>query len=148
MANESVDEVLRIGVKRPEPAKPGFMIDMIEDMPDFHVGKQALRSRGYGSACGLRFLKFFVFLPESFDSPRRIHQFLLAGIKGVAIPTYFNPNVLFGGAGLYLVAAGAFDDCFGILWMNIRFHVDVSPCFFQLVLFVIRENRPKKIRNR
>ena len=127
MANESVDEVLRIDVKRPEPDKPGHIIDMIEALPGLHVGKQALRSRGYGSACGLRFLKFFVFLPESFDSPRRIHQFLLAGIKGVAIPTYFNPNVLFGGAGLYLVAAGAFDYGFRILWMNIRSHIDESP---------------------
>jgi len=73
------------------------------------------------------FLKFFIFPFESFNPACRINQFLFACKKRMAFGTNFNPDILFGGADLDLISAGAFDGRFMIFWMDIAFHCYFNP---------------------
>ena len=82
------------------------------------------------SKAALFVLEFLVFFAEAFDSARRIDKLLFAGEKRMTLGTYFNPNVLFGGAGFDHVSAGALNGCLMIIRMNVRFHDAIlSPCF-------------------
>ena len=58
-----------------------------------------------------------VFLPEAFDAPGGIYQFLFAGEEGVAGGTNFNLYVLHCGTGFYYVSAGAGYFCHFVLGM-------------------------------
>lgn len=64
-------------------------------------------------------LKLSVFLAEPFNTAGRVDQFLFAGKKWMAIGANFHAYIGFGGPGFDDIAAGTFDLCFGIFWMNI-----------------------------
>jgi hypothetical protein len=67
-------------------------------------------------------LKFLVLSAESFNAASRIDQLLFPGKKWVAFRANFDADILFGRANLQNIATGAFDACFRILRMNVRFH--------------------------
>jgi hypothetical protein len=79
------------------------------------------------------FLKFLVFFTKSFNTPGRIHQFLFAGKKRMALGANFNTDVLAGRADFHDIATGAFDVGFRILRMNIRFHFFQPPIKHSLI---------------
>ena len=73
------------------------------------------------------FLKFLVFFSKSFNTSGCIHQFLFTGKKRMALGADLNTDIFAGGAHRHNIAAGAFNICFRILRMNIRFHFFQPP---------------------
>ena len=68
-----------------------------------------------------------VLAAELVDTPCRIHDFLLAGVEGVAGGTDLDVDVpAQGGAGDELVAAAAHDLDVFVLGMDAFFHLDTS----------------------
>lgn len=90
-----------------------------------------------------RMLVFFtkpISLTEPFNASAGVNQFLLSGKEWVTLGAYFNPNLLFGGAGCKSFPARTPDHCFTILWMNVRLHLfhlfrDLVPYFITLFNF-------------
>jgi hypothetical protein len=82
------------------------------------------------SANGLEqlfFLKFFVLFPKPLNSTGRIHEFLFAREKRMALGTNFHADVLFGRSHLDGVAAGALDGRLLIFGMYVSFHYEFNP---------------------
>jgi hypothetical protein len=73
---------------------------------------------------GLRFLRLelFVFPAKTLDAACRIHEFLLPGIKRVALGTDFHADFLFRRSGGDFVAARTADHGLMVGWMNIVLH--------------------------
>src|SRR5271165_4942799 len=70
-----------------------------------------------------------VFAAEAFHASGRIHQFLLAGEKRVAVRADFHVNIaLMGGPGSKTVAAGAHDADFVVSGVNGCLHGSPNPC--------------------
>ena len=70
-----------------------------------------------------------VLLVELVHASAGVNQFLLAGIEGVALGADFNRDVLFGGASLNDIAAGAADSGRLVFGMNTLFHFN-SPHYW------------------
>lgn len=69
-------------------------------------------------------LFFAVTLAEFIDLSGGVHDFLLTGIKRVAVRADFHMQILAdSGAGLEGMAATADHVNFSVLWVDIRFHV-------------------------
>jgi hypothetical protein len=77
----------------------------------------------FGGHSGLGGLGFEQALLEFIDAPRRIDEFLLASVKGVANVTDADDDDRLGGAGLDDVAASATDLGIYILGMKVCFHI-------------------------
>ena len=74
------------------------------------------------------FLFAVVFSVEFFYPAGCVDNLLHAGEKGMAVGANVNPDILLGGAGFKLSAAGAGGCDFVILGMNIFFHAyDLPP---------------------
>jgi hypothetical protein len=71
----------------------------------------------------LLILKFFVFFAETLDTTCGVYEFLFAGEKRMAFRTDFHADIRFRGTDLKHISTRAFYGCYGILRMNIRFHV-------------------------
>jgi hypothetical protein len=63
-----------------------------------------------------------VALLEAVNAATGIHQFLLAGIEGVALGADFNPQVALDGAGLKGFAASATNDALAVYGMDVFLH--------------------------
>ena len=72
-------------------------------------------------------LKLFVFFAEAFDATGRVHQLLFAGKKRMTIGANFHADIGFGGSSLDNIAAGTFNLCCIVFWMNIWFHFIINP---------------------
>jgi hypothetical protein len=68
------------------------------------------------------FLELFVFPAETLDPTGCIHQFLLAGKKGMALGTDFNTDVRFGRSHFNGAATGTFNGRILVFGMDICFH--------------------------
>jgi len=81
-------------------------------------------------------LELLVFPAKSLDSSSRVNQLLFPGIERVAFGADFNPDFLFRGTSGDFISAGAFNDCFMILGMDIFLHrrasslIDLIPEFY------------------
>ena len=75
-----------------------------------------------------------VFLVEFLNATRGVHDFLCAGVERVAFRAnfYMHGGLADGGFGLEGVATAASDSEFGILWVNICFHLIFS--WYQLLV--------------
>jgi hypothetical protein len=72
-------------------------------------------------------LKFFIFFPETFNTTRRVNQFLFAGKKRMAFGAYFHADIGFGRTNLYLVAARTPYAGISVIRMNAVFHDFFNP---------------------
>ena len=79
-----------------------------------------MQSERFWRRCCCSFLCILSVVP--FDTPRRINQFLLAGIIGVAIRANFKVNIADGGTGLERVPANTGNDCTLVFGVNSFFH--------------------------
>jgi hypothetical protein len=87
-------------------------------------------------------LEFLVFLTESFYTACRVHQFLLACEKRMALGADFNADVLPGGSDLYDISASALNVGFGILRVNTWFHFTITPCYSLETLSNMQHHHP------
>jgi hypothetical protein len=62
---------------------------------------------------------------EFFHPARRVDDILLPGVKGMAVGANLNMKVLRGRFGLYLIAAGTFNDRVFVFGMYFRFHCKI-----------------------
>jgi len=97
-------------------------------------------------------LKLFVLLAESLDTPRGIHQFLLSGVKRMALGTDFHADILLCGARGYFVATCASNDRLMVCGMDILFHGSSPPSQFLypnrqpfIIIYQARVSRSKCI---
>jgi hypothetical protein len=72
-------------------------------------------------------LKFFIFFPETFNTTRRVNQFLFAGKKRMAFGAYFNSDIGLGRTDLYLVATRTPYTGISVIRMNAVFHGIFNP---------------------
>jgi hypothetical protein len=72
-------------------------------------------------------LKFFIFFPETFNTTRRVNQFLFAGKKRMAFGAYFNADIRLGRTDLYLVATRTTYAGISVIRMNAVFHGIFNP---------------------
>ena len=86
-------------------------------LPSFRVDRNAVLS----SFCA----SFVVFLVEFLNATCSVHDFLCAGVERVAFRAnfYVHGRLADGGLGLESIATAASDSEFGILWVNICFHL-------------------------
>lgn len=79
----------------------------------------------------LRCLLLPVLSLESFDSPRRIDEFLLAGEEGMALGTDLQVDLWLCRARMEGFTARTGDNSFYVLWMDTLFH-QTSVCHQRL----------------
>lgn len=105
----------------------------------FHLARSSLRtvsevnarggtSNQYSAVEQLRFGLAAVLPIESFDSTGCVDQFLLSGEEGVAVGTYFKPDLGLGRPRLPGFATRAVDGGVHIFGMNIGLHCSSYSC--------------------
>src|SRR5262249_33488447 len=102
-------------VRRRSPTTPRGL----SALPLSHRPRRA-RDRHYSDSLLSRFL--FVALAETLDAAGGVHQLLLAGEEGVALAADLQAQLFLGGVGLPGLAAGAVDQDFVKLGVQVRFH--------------------------
>jgi hypothetical protein len=67
-------------------------------------------------------LKLFVFPAKTLDAAGGIHEFLLPGVKGVALRTDFHADLLFGRSSGDFAPASTADHGLMVSWMDVVLH--------------------------